>query len=173
MPEVRAPEELRSDRDFYLEEAEKDPSIQRFSFRYEAIESRQVEGLHMVPRRREVAHRPVKNTWMKTRGRLPDDPVVHCAFLAYMSDMDFMSTSMLPHGPALASYTLQGATLDHAMWFHRPFRADEWLLFTKESPSAAGSRGFVRGSFFDRDGVLVASTTQECLIRLRERVDVP
>ena len=93
--------------------------------------------------------------------------------LAYMSDMDFVSTSMLPHGPELATVTLQGASLDHALWFHREFRADDWLLFAKESPITAGARGFVRGSFFDRDGVLVASATQECLIRPRERGEVP
>ncbi|MEE2777575.1 MAG: acyl-CoA thioesterase II [Acidobacteriota bacterium] len=174
MPDVPPPEELQSDRGFYRERAKVDPGVERYSFRYEAIESRQVEGLHMVPRQRREAHEPRKHTWMRTRGALPEDPVVHGSFLAYMSDMDFMSTSMLPHGPELASYTIQGATLDHAMWFHRPFRADEWLLFSKESPSAAGSRGFVRGHFFDREGRLVASTTQECLIRLRERrVDVP
>jgi acyl-CoA thioesterase-2 len=173
MPDVPPPEDLESDRDFYLREAETNPTVKRYAFRYDAIESRQVEGLHMVPRHREQAREPVKHTWMKTRGPLPDDPVVHCAFLAYLSDMDFMSTSMLPHGPALQSFTLQGASLDHAMWFHRELRADDWLLFAKESPSAAGARGFVRGSFFDRQGNLVASAAQECLIRPRERAEVP
>ncbi len=85
--------------------------------------------------------------------------------LAYMSDLDFMSTSMLPHRNALNREFMRGASLDHSLWFHRPFRADEWLLFAKESPNATGARGFVRGHFFTRDGDLVATAAQECLIR--------
>ncbi len=87
--------------------------------------------------------------------------------LAYMSDLDFMSTSMLPHGRNTIREHVQGASLDHSIWFHRPFRADEWLLFAKESPNAGGARGFVRGRFFSRDGELVATAAQECLIRPR------
>ena len=86
-----------------------------------------------------------------------------------MSDLDFMAVSMQPHGPSMKGYRIQGASLDHALWFHRPFRADEWLLFSKESPTAARARGFVRGHVFNRKGELVASASQECLIRLRER----
>ena len=100
---------------------------------------------------------------------MPDNPEIHLALLAYMSDLDFMSTSMLPHGPLTANAnderTVQGASLDHAIWFHRPFRADEWLLFAKESPNAGGARGFVRGHFFNRAGEMVATAAQECLIR--------
>jgi acyl-CoA thioesterase-2 len=84
-----------------------------------------------------------------------------------MSDIDFMSTSMLPHGRNAIREHVQGASLDHAVWFHRQFRADEWLLFAKESPNAGGARGFVRGQFFNRDGELVATAAQECLIRPR------
>ena len=102
-----------------------------------------------------------------TRETLPDDPEIHLAMLAYMSDLDFMSTSMLPHGRNKIREHVQGASLDHSIWFHRPFRADEWLLFAKESPSAGGARGFVRGRFFSRDGELVATAAQECLIRPR------
>ena len=96
---------------------------------------------------------------------LPDDPQIHLALLAYMSDLDFMSTSMMPHGKISRRDNIQGASLDHAIWFHRPFRADEWLLFAKESPNASGARGFVRGHFFNRQGQLVATAAQECLIR--------
>lgn len=173
MPDVPPPEDLQSEAEFYEQLRRQDPAAGRYAFRYHAIDSRQVEGLHMVPRFRDQPVEPVKHTWMKSTLKLPDDPVVHCAFLAYMSDMDFMSTSMLPHGPALQNVTLQGASLDHAMWFHRDFRADEWLLFAKESPVAAGARGFVRGSFFNRSGELVVSAAQECLIRPRERREVP
>lgn len=171
-PEVSPPEELRSDLEHFRKLAETDPSVERFSYRYEAIDSRQVEGLQMVPRDHREALPPAKNTWMRVRERLPDAPIVHQAVLAYMSDMDFMSVSLLPHGRQLQAHRLQGASLDHAIWYHRPLRADEWLLFTKESPSSSGARGFVRGAFYSLDGQLVASTSQECLIRLREKEHV-
>lgn len=169
MPEVPDFEGLPSDGEYFGAIAETDPSVRRFAFRFEVIDSRQVEGLHMLPREAEEAHGPRKHTWVRMKGRLPDDPVLHQAALAYLSDMDFMSTAMLPHGPDIRGYDLQGASLDHSMWFHAPVQADEWLLFSKESPAAAASRGFVRGSFFDRRGRLVASCAQECLLRLREK----
>lgn len=165
MPDVPGPEDLVSDRDRYAEIAKKHPEVKRFAFRFDAIDSRQVEGLLMTePGRQE----PFKHTWIRAAERLPDDPEVHLCLLAYMSDMDFMSTALLPHGRRPGPDSgIQGASLDHALWFHRPFRADEWLLFAKESPSSSGARGFVRGAFFDRAGHLVASTMQECLIRVR------
>jgi acyl-CoA thioesterase-2 len=113
----------------------------------------------------DEAHPPLKHTWLKTRDPLPDNPELHLAMLAYMSDLDFMSTSMLPHGRNNLRGSVQGASVDHALWFHRPFRADEWLLFAKESPNAGGARGFVRGQFFNRQGDLVVTAAQECLIR--------
>ena len=115
--------------------------------------------------RRGKEHPPIKHTWLKTRDPIADNPEVHLALLAYMSDLDFMSTSMLPHGRNSSRESIRGASLDHAIWFHRPFRADEWLLFAKESPNASGARGFVRGHFFNRSGELVATAAQECLIR--------
>lgn len=162
MPDVPPPEALRGDREAYLEIAEHRPEVKRFAFRFEAIESRQVERILMTD---EGTHPPYKHTWLRTRDRLPDDPEVHLAVLAYMSDLDFMSTSMLPHGRQRMRDSIQGASLDHSLWFHRPFRADDWLLFAKESPNAGGARGFVRGQFFTRDGTLVATAAQECLIR--------
>ena len=169
MPDAAAPETLPADEDYYRELAKKDASIERFTFRYNLIDSRQVEGIQMLPRTGREARDPKKSTWMRIKGTLPDDQIIHMAMLAYMSDMDFMSTTILPHTPQLSSHNLQGASLDHAMWFHRPFRADEWLLFAKESPTASSSRGYVRGSFFSSRGDLVASVVQECLIRLREK----
>ncbi len=162
MPDVPPPEALRGDREAYLEAAESQPEVKRFAFRFEAIESKQVERILMTD---EGTHPPFKHTWLRTREPLPDDPEVHLAVLAYMSDLDFMSTSMLPHGRNRMRESVQGASLDHSLWFHRPFRADEWLLFAKESPNASGARGFVRGQFFRRDGTLVATAAQECLIR--------
>lgn len=162
MPDVPPPEALRGDREAYAEVAESQPDVKRFAFRFEAIESKQVERILMTD---EGTHPPFKNTWLRTRERLRDDPEVHLAVLAYMSDLDFMSTSMLPHGRNRMRASVRGASLDHSLWFHRPFRADEWLLFAKESPNASGARGFVRGQFFTRDGTLVATAAQECLIR--------
>lgn len=162
MPDVPPPEALRGDREVFLELAATRPDVSRFAFRFEAIDSRQVERVTMMD---EGTHPPFKHTWLRTREALPDNPEVHLAMLAYMSDLDFMSTSMLPHGRNLMRESVQGASLDHSLWFHRPFRADDWLLFAKESPNASGARGFVRGQFFSRSGELVATAAQECLIR--------
>jgi acyl-CoA thioesterase II len=162
IPDVPPPEALRGDREVFLEMTRDRPEVARFAFRFEAIDSRQVERMTMMD---EGTHPPFKHTWLRTREPLPDNPEVHLAMLAYMSDLDFMSTSMLPHGRNLMRESIQGASLDHSLWFHRPFRADEWLLFAKESPNACGARGFVRGQFFTRHGELVATAAQECLIR--------
>jgi acyl-CoA thioesterase II len=162
MPDVPPPEALRGDREVFLDMARDRPEVSRFAFRFEAIDSRQVERMTMMD---EGTHPPFKHTWLRTREPLPDHPEVHLAMLAYMSDLDFMSTSMLPHGRNLMRESVQGASLDHSLWFHRPFRADDWLLFAKESPNACGARGFVRGQFFTRQGELVATAAQECLIR--------
>ena len=167
MPDVPSPESLRSDRDAYAEIAKVRPEVKRFAYRFDAIDSRQVENILMG---NTDAHPPYKHTWLKTRDPLPDNPEVHLCMLAYMSDLDFMSTSMLPHGRSPGGSgdgSFQGASLDHALWFHRAFRADEWLLFAKSSPSASGARGFVRGQFFNAGGELVATAAQECLIRVR------
>jgi acyl-CoA thioesterase-2 len=149
----------------FAEIAKLRPEVMRFARRYDAIDSRQVENIRMGD---GAVHPPYKHTWMKTQARLPDDPELHLCMLAYMSDLDFMSTSLQPHarmpGP---NGNIQGASIDHALWFHRDFRVDEWLLFAKSSPSASGGRGFVRGQFFDANGALVATAAQECLIRVR------
>jgi acyl-CoA thioesterase-2 len=162
MPDVPPPEALRGDREVFAEYARANPDVARYAFRFEAIDVRQVER---IPMSDNDAHPPYKHTWVKTRDALPDDPHLHLALLGYMSDLDFMSTSMLPHGRNAMHGNVYGASLDHSLWFHRPFRADEWLLFAKESPNAGGARGFVRGQFFNRDGALVATAAQECLIR--------
>lgn len=110
---------------------------------------------------------PHKQSWLRAQGSLPDDPVLHRCLLAYASDFSFLGTSLHPHGVTFMNRNMQVASLDHAIWFHREFRMDDWLLYDKDSPSAAGGRGFNRGNIFDRKGVLVASTTQEALIRRR------
>ena len=109
---------------------------------------------------------PRRYAWFRALGQMPDDLLAHQSVLAYASDYGLLGTALLPHGLTFNTPGLQAATLDHAIWFHRPFRADEWLLYASDSPSAAGARGFTRGSLFTRDGVLVASVAQEGLLRL-------
>jgi acyl-CoA thioesterase II len=109
--------------------------------------------------------------WFRTKGSMPDDPVVHRCALAYASDYSLLSASLAPHAHRPFDPALMMASLDHAVWFHRPFRADEWLLYVQDSPSAEGARGFCRGSIFSRDGTLVASVAQEGLIRQVRKKD--
>jgi acyl-CoA thioesterase-2 len=110
---------------------------------------------------------PYQHVWLKAKGEMPADLAMHQCVLAYASDMTLLDTCLMPHGISWFSGRLQSASLDHAMWFHHPFRVDEWLLYAQDSPSAAGARGFNRGSLYSRDGKLVASVAQEGLIRLR------
>jgi acyl-CoA thioesterase II len=105
------------------------------------------------------------NVWIRATSRLPDDAAIHQCVLAYASDMTLLDASLIPHGRTVFERSIQAASLDHALWFHRPFRADDWLLYAQDSPSASGARGFSRGLIFSRDGTLVASVAQEGLIR--------
>jgi acyl-CoA thioesterase II len=108
---------------------------------------------------------PRQSLWLRAVDRLPDDPLLHHALLAYVSDYHLIGTAMRPHALTLATPGLAVASIDHAMWFHRPLRVDDWLLYTMDSPSASGGRGLARASLYPRDGRLVASTAQEGLIR--------
>jgi acyl-CoA thioesterase-2 len=110
---------------------------------------------------------PARHMWLRAIGDMPDDTLSHQAALAYASDYGLLATALLPHGIGIRNPALQAATLDHAIWFHRPFRVDEWMLYSMDSPAAAGARGFTRGCIFARDGTLVASIAQEGLVRLR------
>ena len=105
--------------------------------------------------------------WLRVSGELPDDPLVHVAAFTYLSDMTIMGAALAPHGLHLGSPGLQAASLDHAVWFHRPFRADRWWLYYQVSPWASGGRGLIHGRVFTREGALVASVTQEALLRRR------
>jgi acyl-CoA thioesterase-2 len=105
--------------------------------------------------------------WIRINGSLPDDPLLHTAALTYASDMTLLAASLVPHDLWIASPHLQAASLDHAIWFHRPVRADEWWLYDQVSPSASGGRGLALARIFARDGRLVATVAQEGLIRVR------
>ena len=103
--------------------------------------------------------------WIRAAGKLPGEPALHACVLAYASDLTLLGASLLPHGIIIGDRRIQPASLDHALWFHRPFRADEWLLYDQASPSASGARGFATGRLFSQDGRLIASVAQEGLIR--------
>lgn len=111
---------------------------------------------------------PVKHVWIRAVDRLPDDSGLHQNLLAYVSDYELLGTSTLPHGLLFGRGNVLMASLDHALWFHRDVRVDDWLLYSFDSPNASGARGFARGQFFTRDGVLVASSAQEGLVRVLE-----
>jgi acyl-CoA thioesterase-2 len=164
MPDVPGPEGLADVREVAPEILVKVPDkMRRFLTRERAFELRPVEPVHLIsPPRQE----PRRNVWLKTVDNVPDSAGLHRSLLAYVSDFHLVATATLPHGVHFAEGNLQLATLDHAMWFHRPFRIDEWLLYSMESPSASGGRGFALGRLFSRDGRLVASTAQEGVIRV-------
>jgi acyl-CoA thioesterase-2 len=126
-----------------------------------AGDSREGGSLH------DDAHPALARVWLKASGPVADDPVLHAAVLAYASDLTLLSATVIPHGTYIGDPRLQPASLDHAMWFHRPLRVDEWLLYDQVSPSAAGGRGFATGRLFTEDGRLVATAVQEGLVRLR------
>jgi acyl-CoA thioesterase-2 len=112
-----------------------------------------------------VRSRLSQHVWLRATGPLPDDPAVHRAVLAYLSDMTLLDAALGAHGLSVFEPSLQVASLDHALWFHRPFRADEWLLYAQDSPNSCSARGLARGLLFSYDGRLVASVVQEGLIR--------
>ncbi len=137
--------------------------MRRFLTRSRPVEMRPVEPIDLTKR---APREPVRRVWFRTVDELPDDPDLHRNLLAYLSDYQLVGTATLPHGIRWEQGNVQMASLDHAMWFHRPFRADEWLLYAIESPNASGARGLAMGRFFKPDGTLVASVAQEGLIRI-------
>lgn len=165
MPDVAGPENIPSTQDFIIAHQQYIPEKLRNIFIAEKpIESRSVEQYNWLAPQKM----PAKNhLWIKTNGTLPDDIRIHTCLLAYASDFNFLPTALMPHGVSYWQPNMQVATIDHAMWFHRPFRFDDWLLYVTESPTASGGRGLVRGQIFNRQGELVASTIQEGLIRQR------
>jgi acyl-CoA thioesterase-2 len=163
MPEVPDPESLADERDLRAEWAARLPEehVQAFT-RERPIDIRPVDPVdifHPEPRP------PRQMCWMKSRDPLPDDYRLHQCVLAYLSDWSLLDTATLPHAVSFLQDNMQMASLDHAMWFHRRFRADQWLLYVQDSPSASGARGLNRGLVYTRDGMLVASAAQEGLVR--------
>ncbi len=166
MPEIKPPDELQSDVDLMMQFKDQIPKRFKNFLRPRPIEFRPVNPLSFIlPQKQE----PKRYIWMKAKGAVPDDLTVHQRLLAYASDYNLLITALLPHQAEVKLHHLQLASLDHAMWFHRPFKIDEWLLYALDSPSASNTRGFTRGSLYTKNGQLIASVVQEGLMRPKQK----
>jgi acyl-CoA thioesterase II len=164
MPDVPAPETLRDMESYYRDLVlQLPPAARRVLEQKRPFEFRPVEKPRHLSREKAAA---LKYIWFRAVDTLPGDEALHRSLLAYVSDYHLLDTALQPHGVGVVSPNLVIASIDHAMWFHRNVRVDDWLLYATDSPSASGARGYSRGSIFARDGRLVASTTQEGLIRM-------
>lgn len=165
MPDVPSPEELPTEIEIKGRVLPTMPEAVRAYFERERpIELRPVE----FDRYRGKKYPDGRfNVWIRTTKPLPDEPAIHQCVLAYASDFMLLDAALIPHGRTVFDKSIMPASLDHALWFHRPFRVDQWLLYAQDSPSASGALGFSRGLIFARDGTLVASVAQEGLVRER------
>jgi acyl-CoA thioesterase-2 len=170
MPQVPAPEQLPDAQAIIVKFADQlPPGARAYLTRERPVEMRMV-GLEQRYQRK-VGATPAQNVWLRAAGRLPDDERIHQCVLAYASDFTLLDTALIAHGKLMFDTDLQLASLDHAIWMHRAVRADDWLLYSQESPSASGARGLSRGSVYRRDGALVATVMQEGLMRKRAPVE--
>ncbi len=164
MPDVPEPDGLKDLTRLAQDVLDNIPvKLRRFMTDQRPFEFRPVEQSNLDEPRKQP---PIKHVWIRAVDAVPDGTALHQNLLAYVSDFELLTTSTLPHALPFTRGNLILASLDHAMWFHREFRIDEWLLYSMESPNASGARGYTRGQFFTRDGTLVASTTQEGLVRV-------
>lgn len=164
MPDVPGPDEVAhgADLDVLLQQAPE--AVRWYWQRPRPVDFRPVSVEHYVTRNRIE---PLQRIWVRCQSDVGDDPGLNAAILAYLSDMTLLDTALFAHGMSVFDKRIQAASLDHAMWFHRPVRVGEWLLYSQDSPSSSGGRGLTRGSLFTREGILVASVAQEGLIRRR------
>lgn len=165
MPDVKQPEQLMPEEEFqkmFLAHAPE--PVKKYWGRKRPVEVRPVSLVHYVS---EEKLKPEQHIWVRATGAVPDDRHFQAAVLAYLSDMTLLDTSLYPHGRTIFDPRIQAASLDHAMWFHRPCQLNDWLLYTQDSPSSSGARGMTRGALYTRSGELVASVAQEGLIRKR------
>lgn len=168
MPDVPPPDALPSEAELMGRFAHVMPEgLRRYFSRDRPIEFRPTDLTRFAPKPEAGPRPPFQHVWMRATAPLPDDPAVHRAFLAYLSDMSLLDTALVAHGRSIFEAGLQVASLDHALWFHRPFRADGWLLYAQDSPSTSGARGMTRGLIYTEAGALAASVTQEGLLRPR------
>jgi len=167
-PQVPDPESLANEQDLLAAASVDMPaSLKRFLERDRPIELRPCEPSHYLKPRMALDGK-TQNVWIRARGKLPPDRLLHQCVLAYASDMTLLDTALVPHGRHIFDAQIMAASLDHALWFHRDFDVTDWLLYAQDTPSASGARGFNRGLIYARDGRLVASTAQEGLIRIRK-----
>lgn len=163
MPNVPGPEAFKSELSMYRAHAEEIPAkVRELLTADRPIEYRVVENQNPFRPRPGIAKR---HMWIRSVAPLPDDSLIHQSMLAYTTDHGFIETALMPHGLSIGNPYLNIASLDHAIWFHRPFRLDEWLLYVADSPTTHAARGFARGQVFNQQGELVASTAQEGLLR--------
>jgi acyl-CoA thioesterase-2 len=166
MPPVPGPDELPSERDLAQKLAAHLPLKLKEKFLAERpLDIRPVQ-IHN-PLKGHVAE-PVRQVWVRANGQMPADRRIHQYVLGYASDLNFLPVALQPHGKGFLEADMQVATIDHSMWFHRPFDLSEWLLYSVVSTSASGARGFVRGEFYTQEGTLVATTVQEGVMRQRD-----
>ncbi|WP_019994402.1 acyl-CoA thioesterase [Aureimonas ureilytica] len=166
MPVVPGPDELPSGESLGQDILRHAPEpIRRYWMRPRAVEFRPVSTDHYLTREKLA---PEQRIWVRVTADIGDDPALNAAVMAYLSDMTLLDTSLFAHGLSIFDERIQAASLDHAMWFHRPLRVSQWHLYAQDSPSSSGGRGLTRGSLFSADGTLVASVAQEGLIRPRE-----
>ncbi len=167
MPDIPPPEALKPAHQLIQPILSKLPQhMRRYWERERPFEFRPV-GIERYMTREKAD--PLQYVWLKANGQVADDPILHQCLVAYASDFTLLDTALIAHGKLLFDPDIQVASLDHAMWLHRPFRADQWLLYAQDSPSAHGARALCRGNIFARDGTLVASTAQEGLVRRRTK----
>ncbi len=165
-PDAPQPEDLPDESQFLaLHGARMPEPVRRYFERDRPIEMRPIDAGRYLSRGAQAEAQ--QKIWVRTSAPLPDDPALHRAALAYLSDMTLLDTSLVAHGRSVFHPDIQAASLDHALWLHRPFRADEWMLYVQDSPNASGALGFSRGALYSRGGALIASVAQEGLIRLR------
>ena len=167
MPRVPGPEGLASNRELSGQRQDVVPErMRRFLTRGSPFEFRPVKPEDYLSSKKSP---PFRHTWLRITETLPDDPDLHRNLLAYVSDFELLGTATLPHGLPFGQGQVQLASIDHALWFHRPARLDEWLLCGFDSPNASGARGFSRAQYFSRDGILVASSSQEGVMRVWDK----
>jgi len=167
MPKVPGPESLPSEVEIRQRILPMMPDpIRRYFERERPIELRPVEFERYLGKKFPEGR---FNVWIRATGVLPEAAAIHQCVLAYASDLTLLDSALIPHGRTVFERTLMAASLDHALWFHRPFKADEWLLYAQDSPNASAARGFARGLIFTQDGTLVASVAQEGLLRERHQ----
>ncbi len=170
MPETVDPESLPTFKERFADVSDK---LGSWFDKPRPIDLRYVDEPHRISHMKGIVREPRQQVWFRPDGALPDDPLLHACIVAYASDMTLLDSAIIPHNLSWDDGSMMGASLDHAMWFHRPFRADQWLLYAQESTSAYGARAISRGEIYTQSGQLVVSVVQEGLLRPMKKPQKP